>query len=264
MAMTVRVAAVQSALGKGSYRKAVEDTQTLIRQAAKRGAEIVCLPEHWLLEYREHAYNVVHELAEIARSERVYVISGANYTPISGSKPEEIRIRSFLISPGGQIVGQQDKVHLFRNERNEATPGDGYEAFDTPLGKIGIAICYDNVFPEASRSLVLKGADLLFVPSRIVSEGADPWILYLRTRALENRVPVVAPNIFHPTRYVGGSVIIDLVVDHSSRVVLPKIIASAKSGEVVIVADVDIDRARELRRERLSDRRLSAYFGLQS
>jgi predicted amidohydrolase len=227
MEMTIRVAALQVALGKGSYRIAVEDTQTLIRQAANAGAQIVCLPEHWLLEYGEQGYTVVKELAETARSERVYVISGANYTPIPSAKPEEIRIRSFLISPGGQIVGQQDKVHLFQNEKNVATTGDGYEIFETPLGKIGICICYDNVFPEASRTLVLRGADLLFVPSRIISEGVDPWILYLRTRALENRVPVVAPNIFHPARYVGGSVIIDLVVNHSSPVVSPRITASA-------------------------------------
>jgi predicted amidohydrolase len=169
-----------------------------------------------------------------------------------------------VIGPDGQIAGHQDKVHLFRDERKLATPAGGYSAFETAVGKIGITICYDNVFPEACRTLVLKGADLVFVPSRIALEGLDPWILYLRTRALENRIPVVAPNIFDSPRYVGGSVIIDLEVNPASRVVVPKIVASAGSGEKVIIADVDIEKARELRKERLSERRTSAYGAAQS
>ncbi len=264
MEMLIRVAAAQVALGKGSYRKTVDDALGLIRQAAQLGAQIICLPEHWLLEYREQEYDAVKELSETARSERLFIITGANYARIPKSNSREIRISSFLLGPGGKIVGQQDKVHLFQSEKDIATPGEGYEVFSTPLGKIGIAICYDNVFPEVSRTLVLKGADLVFVPSRIVSEGVDPWMLYLRTRALENRVPVIAPNVFHPPRYIGGSVIVDLEADSSSRVVLPIIVASAKSGESVIVADIDVDRARELRKDRLSDRRPNAYVGLQS
>ena len=259
--MPVRVAAAQLALGRGSYSKSVEHALSLIEQAAELDAQIVCLPEHWLLEYPEQGDGGIQKIVGISKSKHVFVVTGANYTPIENG---ERRIRSYLIGPEGQVMGHQDKIHLFRGEKNAAKPGDSYEIFETALGKIGILVCYDNVFPEAARTLVLKGADVLFVPSRIISEGVDPWILYLRTRTLENRVPVVAPNIFDPPRYLGGSVIVDLVVNNSVNVVFPRIAASARSGECVIYADIDIDRARELRKERLSDRRPSAYTGFSS
>jgi predicted amidohydrolase len=261
--MIVRVAAIQLALGKASYRKAVDDAIALIQHARNEGAQIVCLPEHWLLEYGELGYNAAQELADTAKANRVYLITGANYTPVErngGSR--ELRIRSILLSPEGQMIGEQDKVHLFHGEKNTATAGEAYRTFPTSLGNVGIIVCYDNVFPETARTLTLKGADLLFVPSRIIADGLDPWILYLRARSLENRIPVIAPNVFDPPRYVGGSVIVDLEMDSASGVVRPKIVASAKNGESLITADVNVDLARELRRERFGDRRPEAYSNL--
>jgi predicted amidohydrolase len=76
---------------------------------------------------------------------------------------------------------------------------------------------------------------------------------------LENRIPVIAPNVFDPPRYLGGSVIIDLEENEGSPVVLPKIVASAGSGETVILADINIEKARKLRSKRLSERMPSTY-----
>ncbi len=253
--MHCRVAAAQMALGKGSYEKTLDAAQNLIGEAAKSQAQIVCLPEHWLIEFWKEATDATERLAEVARTRHIFVVTGANFTP----NHSNICVRSTLIDSAGQILGWQDKIHLFRDERSVAVPGQEYKVLQTTFGGIGITICYDNVFPEAARTLTLRGADLLFVPSRIISEGLDPWLLYLRTRALENRIPVVAPNVFHPPRYLGGSVIIELSQGDSS-VVLPKIVASAGTGEKVIVADVDIDNARKLRSDRLSQRMASAYY----
>ena len=169
-----------------------------------------------------------------------------------------LTVRSTIIDSSGKILGYQDKIHLFRDERSVAVPGGKYNVLQTPFGSVGITICYDNVFPEAARTLTLQGADMLFVPSRIILDGIDPWVLYLRTRALENRLPVIAPNILHPPRYMGGSVIIELE-ENAGPVILPKIVASAGSRETVIVADLDIDKSRRLRSERLSQRVPSAY-----
>ena len=257
--MTVRVAAIQLALGKGSYNKAVENAAGLIHRAKSEGAQIVCLPEHWLLEYRELGYNAVQELTPVAQSNRVYLITGANYTQAVSNGSKTLRIRSVLLGPDGQMLGKQDKVHLFREEKNAASPGEGYQVFPTPLGNIGISVCYDNAFPEAARTLSLNGADLLFVPSRIIANGLDPWILYLRTRSLENRIPVIAPNVFHPPRYAGGSIIIDPKLDDASGVVTPEIVASATTGETAVIADVNVDMLRTLRRERLNERQPEAY-----
>lgn len=78
-----------------------------------------------------------------------------------------------------------------------------------------------------------------------------------------NRIPIVAPNVFDPLRYLAGSVIIGLSAVNPSPVVVPKILASAKSGELLIVADVDVETAEELRKERLMDSRSRAHTGLE-
>ncbi len=253
--MHCRVAAAQISLTKGSYEERIEDAQNLIHEASKSGAQIVCLPEHWLLEYWREANDAPDRLAKTAKTEHIFVITGANYMRNRSGN----RIRSALIDADGRLVGWQDKVHLFRDERIMADPGENYEILQTPFAKLGITICYDNVFPEASRTLALRGAELLFVPSKIISEGLDCWLLYLRTRALENRMPVIAPNVFDPPKHLGGSVIIDLEESSNSLVVLPKILASAREGEAVIVADVDLERAGRLRANRLSERKTEAY-----
>jgi len=260
-AMFIRVAGAQVALGKRDYLSAIEDARKLVKTAAEHGARIVCLPEHWLLEYREHGSRATEQLCTAARESGIFVISGANYMPDATPTYTGLRIRSVLISPDGRRLGQQDKVHLYGNEKTVAEPGEQYNVFQTTLGRIGILICYDNMFPEAARTLALKGADLLFVPSKIGRDALDPWIMYLRTRALENRIPIVAPNVFRPPRYVGGSAIVDVEPQGEGKVVVPRIVSFAKSGEQVLVADVDVDRARELRKERFLDRRPTAYFG---
>ena len=259
--MPVRVAAVQFALSKHDYHAAIDRASHLVEAAGKNGARIVCFPEHWLLEYREHGDIAIERLCDAARKTGILVISGGNYMPDAPPASTELRIRSILIGPDGKRLGQQDKVHLYGSEKKAARPGDQYSVFQTTLGKIGILICYDNMFPEAARTLVLKGADLLFVPSKISRDALDPWIIYIRTRVLENRVPIIAPNVFRPPRYVGGSLIVNPEPQGEAGVVLPKIVASAESGEQILFADLDVEGARVLRKERLLDRRPTAYFG---
>ena len=255
------VAALQLALGQRDYRMAVENAGKLVKTAGEQGAKIVCFPEHWLLEYREQGQRALDQLCDAAREARTFVITGANYVPDAPPKSTELRVRSVLIGPDGNCIGQQDKVHLYQSEKNVAEPGEHYNVFQTTLGKIGILICYDAMFPEAARTLALKGADLLFVPSRTGAAALDPWILYLRTRTMENRIPIIAPNVFRPPRYIGGSVVVDLDRQRDTNVVLPKIVASAKSGEQLILANVNVEQARVLRKERFLDRRPTAYFG---
>jgi len=261
MKLSTRVAAVQFGLGKQNYNQAVESAETLVKAAANQGAKIVCFPEHWLLEFREHGHRAIERLSKAARDSSIFVITGANYMPNAIPTSPELRVRSLVIDSKGKVLGQQDKVHLYKSEKKVATPGNQYEVIQSPYGRIGILICYDCMFPEAARTLALKGADLIFAPSRIGYLALNPWILYLRTRALENRVPIIAPNVFRPPRYVGGSVIVGLTEESDSKVVVGKVQASAGSGEKVIVADVGIERARELRRDRFLDRRPTAYFG---
>ena len=259
--MPVRVAAVQIELGRPTYRQAIEGAQQLVKIAADGGAQIACFPEHWLLQYREHGQIAIQELSQTAHDMRIFVLTGANYTPNLTPTSPELRVRCSVIGPDGRLLGYQDKVHLYGAEKTVAKPGSQYNVLQTALGKLGILICYDAMFPEAARTLALKGADLIFSPSRIGYAALDPWVMYLRTRALENRLPIVAPNVFRPPRFAGGSLIVDLSTQGDGRVVLSKLVAAAGAGEKIIIADVDIERAMELRRERFLDRQPTAYFG---
>lgn len=71
-------------------------------------------------------------------------------------------------------------------------------------------ICYDTVFPGVAESLTKKGAQILFSPSRIVKEGIEPWRMYVQVRSLENRIPIIAPNV-SDNKFGGNSLIIELV-----------------------------------------------------
>ncbi len=257
--MRVRVAAAQLGLGKSSFDRTISDAQTAISRAARSGAKIVCLPEHWLLDYRDRVDEAVNTLVNMASQWKIFVVTGANYVTVENGESITTRVRSQLIDPHGQILGVQDKAHLFQAEKQLATPGEGFQVFRTEFASIGVTVCYDNVFPESSRTLALKGADILFVPSRIIVEGLEPWLVYLKSRALENRLPVVAPNVTYPPKYVGGSVIVDLEVKHSTNIVIARIVASAGEEERVIFADVDLEQARMLRGERLAERQPSTY-----
>jgi len=254
--MRLSVAAAQLALGKESYNKAISDACSAVSTAAQNGAEIICLPEHWLLEYHDKIGEAIGELSRAARQNKIFIITGANYTTLDTG---QVRVRSQLIDSNGTVRGVQDKVHLFLGEKQSAIAGSEFQLFETEFARVGITICYDNTFPESSRTLALKNADLLFAPSRIVARGMEPWLLYLKTRALENRLPIIAPNVTYPPTYIGGSVIIDLEVDKSMNIVFPKIVASAKDEEKVLLADVNVERARELRKEKLAERLPNAY-----
>jgi predicted amidohydrolase len=254
-AVTIRVAAIQLGLHQSSYEDVIDNALSMVKEAAESDVNIACLPEHWLIEYQDRVGESVAQLSKAAEDYGIWLVTGANYT----REANTTFVESALLAPDGSIVGRQRKIHLFGDERAHAVAGSEYNVFEAGGYKAGIVICYDNVFPEVSRILALKGAEILFVPSRIRAEGVDPWLLYLRVRALENRIPIVAPNIFRPPRYLGGSVIVDVKEDRASGVVLPEVKALAKHDDQIVVADVDLEKARQLRRARFAARRPETY-----
>ncbi len=255
-----RIAAVQLSPNRTSPKQTVEQATQLVADAAKKGAGVICLPEHWLLDNRADASQHYETFSRLASGLGVFLIPGANFVGSGDLK----HVECVLINPSGEIVGRQYKTHLFRAEKQHGQPGSEYAVYDAGKLRIGLVVCYDNVFPEVPRILAVKGADVLFVPSRIVSEGWEPWVLYLRTRAMENRVACVGPNIFLPPRFGGRSVIVGLDLVGEAEVVYPTILAEAKDGPGVILADVDIERMRTLRQARFSERRPELYRDLTS
>ncbi len=99
-----------------------------------------------------------------------------------------------LLGPEGDLIGDYRKVHLKGEERLAFRPGYRYPVFDLPFGRVGLLIGWDLAFPEAARSLVLDGAELICVSAAWEASHAEEWRAYCLSRAYENAVFVAAVN----------------------------------------------------------------------
>jgi predicted amidohydrolase len=252
---SVKVAALQIDCA-GSLQELEKRAVRMIRKAAELGATIACLPEHWIPSPMGGAAQVLRTFQRAAKEFQIYVISGAEFA----KSKDSTMVESFLVGPRG-LVGVQQKVHLFGRERKRAKPGNRYSVFKAYGVTFGVAICHDLVYPEVARILALKGAEIIFSPAKINRIGLYPWHVYVRARALENRVPVVSPNFLRPPRFPGGSLIVG-VQDVGGGVVYPKVLAEASASSKLLTADLDLKTARRLRRQRLQARMVGTYLPL--
>jgi len=241
----------------GSKLEIEERALGMVREAARKGARIICLPEHWIPEERADLENELPVFAEIARKTGTYIIPGADYLRRGG----RVTVESVILGPKGE-VGRQQKVHLFAGEKKKATPGNTYQIFKMDGVNVGISVCHDLVYPEVTRILALRGAEIIFAPAKISGTGLEPWQLYVKVRALENRIPIVSPNFLSPPKFSGGSLIMGFSVKADEGVVYPSALARAGSEPRVLVAELDLKSIRRYRRERLQARRPETYSDL--
>lgn len=227
----------------------------LIRRAREENAELACLPEIWLPEeFCLTRKGLLDELRGAAQEQGLYLLTGALPEKTNGKK----EIVSHLISPEARLLGSQSKIHLFRSQQDRYQAAKSLKPIKTPLGTLGILVCYDDVFPEPARRLALEGSDVLLIPSRIRREGVRPWQLYLQVRALENRIPVIAPNITGLPVYNGHSLAVGLDHDVKRDIVYPQL-SEASARQQVLTVDVDLAQSKKLREDRLSERRPELY-----
>jgi len=185
----------------------------LLREAKDRGAEIACLPENFSFIGLKDADKlqvaeadgegpVQDFLSKTARELKLWILGGS--TPIKGDSAHRVANTSLLYDAAGKRVARYDKIHLFdvtvpgRNERyvesKHVTPGESLVVADTPVGRLGLSVCYDMRFPELYRALVARGAEWLAMPAAFtVPTGLAHWETLLRARAIENLCYVVAP-----------------------------------------------------------------------
>jgi predicted amidohydrolase len=257
-------------------RRSVTDART-------RGASLVVLPESALggYLYEPHVAGAPvpcdappalrrdgEEIARIARWAGDVVVC-VGYTEDAPGGPYS----SAVCVNGDGVLGHHRKVHLPIGERHAFAAGDGFAAFDTPIGRIGMLVCYDKTFPEAARRLALDGAGLIASLSAWPICRVDPatWMrrdlqvrhfnLLDQTRALENQVVWVSANQvgrFGRLRFAGQS----KVVDPRGRVL-------ARTGAHAGVACARVDApgvvaAARTRLSYLDDRRPLAYADAQA
>lgn len=182
-----------------------------LREAATRGAAMAFLPEMSLLLDRDRRRSATHiaresdspwpaALQEMARRHGLWLHTGS--MPLLADDGERRVNRSHVIAADGSIRARYDKIHMFdvtlpsgENWAESAAyvGGDALSLVDTPLGRLGLSICYDLRFPELYRALVDRGAELIAVPAAFtVSTGEAHWHVLLRARAIETGCHVIA------------------------------------------------------------------------
>jgi predicted amidohydrolase len=184
----------------------------LIGAATGQGAGLVALPEFATFLDRDsrsmrgsavHSESTLKALSLMARQHDVTLLVGS-LVMLAGDQPDGLLAnRSFLIGPDGTLWASYDKIHLFDatladgrvvGESRHYLGGTSAPVVETPLGQIGMSICYDLRFPQLYRALARAGAEILSIPAAFTAEtGAAHWEPLLRARAIETGAFVLAP-----------------------------------------------------------------------
>lgn len=262
--MKARCALVQMQFARDADTN-VERAAEHVRQAAREGAQIVCLSELSTTIYpcyvEEPAYREWAEpvpgrstdaMALAAKEAGVYVIFPLYELASDGRRFNT----AVFIEPNGEIAGRYRKnsipdvrlPEMMGMEKFYFDPGDlGYPVFQTELGlTVAVTICYERHFPEGARSLALAGADVLFVPTATAG-GRDMWEVELRGHAIANLMWVAGVNRVgtdedgSPARFYGDS----MVVAPSGEVVA----RAGDEGEAIVHAEIDTSLSERLRED---------------
>ncbi len=224
----------------------------LKRAVSQHGAELVVFPETVTTGYEtgldalalwdlvdEAPGRITQDIQAAARELGVYVV-WPSYR--RGAQRGVVYNSAILIGPDGEIVGIYDKTHPAPWERTDGggwvTVGTRADVFETALGSIGMIICYDGDFPELSRLLAVKGAEII-VRASALQRSYDIWYITNAARAYDNHVYLVASNLVGPDARgnygFGHSMIVNPIAWR---------LAQARGTEEIIAARLDPDPLR--------------------
>jgi N-carbamoylputrescine amidase len=267
-----------------------------VRDAAKRGANIVCLPELFRAQYFCQREDIklfdlaeaipgpsTTKLAEVAREARVVIVASL----FERRAPGLYHNTAVTLGQDGNIISVYRKMHIpddpLYYEKFYFTPGDlGFKAVDTPFGRVGTLVCWDQWYPEGARLTALQGAEVLFYPTAIGWHPAekeefgaaqyDAWQTIQRGHAIANGVYVAGVNrVGHETgdirgncasgpglEFWGGS----FLADPFGRIVAK----ASHEEEEILIGEIDLALLEDTRRNWpfLRDRRIDAYGPITS
>lgn len=267
----------------------LKKTLSWVKKAAKKGAQVICLPELYRSQYFcQKEDSSIFDLAETipgtsttafqkaAKENKVVII-----VPLFEKRaPGVYHNSAVIIDADGKILGTYRKMHIPDDpsyyEKYYFTPGDlGFKSFKTKFGNIGTLICWDQWYPEGARLTALKGAEVLFYPTaigwhpkekkRYGKAQKDSWITIQRSHAIANGVYVASANRIglekieprsDGIQFWGSSFICD-----PQGVVLAQ---ASEDKEEILLAEVDLKHLETIRRNWpfLRDRRIDAYSGI--
>lgn len=226
---------------------------------ATQGARWIVTPENAVVfgnrnDYHQHAEPmgngpIQRELAQIARENGVWLLVGS--MPIA--RAHGVTTTSILFNPQGEPAAYYDKLHMFDvdvadshqryRESETFTPGDALTVVPTPMGSLGLSICYDVRFPHLYSQLRRLGAQILVVPAAFTAvTGRAHWEALLRARAIETQCWVVAVG-------QGGHHVCGRETWGHSMVISPwgDIVASLEQPAATLIADIDLHQVEQVR-----------------
>ena len=279
----VTVAATQMACSNDTDKN-VSNAEKLVRQAASKGAQIILIQElfesqYFCMDQKEELFELskpfdnhptIKKFSELAKELKVVL-------PVSFfEKANRAHYNSVaIVDADGSILGKYRKSHIpdgpGYQEKFYFNPGDtGFKVWNTKYAKIGVGICWDQWFPEAARSMVLNGAELLLYPTAIGGEpeddgfdSSDMWQRAMIGHAASNQIPVIASNRIGTEKgidienyFYGRS----FVTNHTGD----KIAEGSRDKEEVLIGKINLSEAETLRNVWgvFRDRRPELYKGL--
>lgn len=247
-----------------SSTKVIENlayVERMMAKACEEGVSLVVLPENFaFMGFKEDKLSVAEvygqgpiqqKISELAKHFRLWVIAGTMPIKTAGSK---VRSACMVYDDKGSQAARYDKIHLFdvrvsdREAHEESATverGDEVVVVHTPVGAVGLTVCYDLRFPELYRQLLFKGAELLSVPSAFTAlTGMAHWELLLRARAVENLCFVIAANQWGHHENGRDTFGHSMVIEPWGSIV-----AEQEMGTGLLTADIDLKRLQQLRQQ---------------
>ena len=279
----ITVAATQMACSNETDKN-VSNAEKLVRQAASEGAQIILIQElfesqYFCMDQKEELFELskpfenhptIKKFSELAKELKVVL-------PVSFfEKANRAHYNSVaIVDADGSVLGKYRKSHIpdgpGYQEKFYFNPGDtGFKVWNTKYAKIGVGICWDQWFPEAARSMVLSGAELLLYPTAIGGEpeddgfdSSDMWQRAMIGHSASNQIPVIASNRIGTEKgidienyFYGRSFVTNHVGD--------KIAEGSRDKEEVLIGKINLSEAETLRNVWgvFRDRRPELYKGL--
>jgi N-carbamoylputrescine amidase len=282
---TVTVAATQMACSWDRNANMAR-AEKLIREAARRGANIVLIQElfetpYFCKDHQPRHFDLAKPLAGHPAVERFRALARELdvVLPVSVFEHENHAFYNsiVIVDAGGEVLGSYRKSHIPEgpgyHEKFYFSPGDtGFKVFKTRFAKLGVAICWDQWFPEAARAMALMGAEILLYPTAIGSEPQDSsldssghWQRTMQGHAAANVMPLVASNRIgteegekYTMTFYGSA----FIASHTGE----KVAEADRSTETVLTACFDLDAVRRYREAwgLFRDRRPDLYYPLLS
>ncbi|MDO5852227.1 MAG: carbon-nitrogen hydrolase family protein [Methanobacteriaceae archaeon] len=247
----------------------------MIQEATNNNAKLIALPEMFICPYsnnkfKEYSENkdlkqVIPEIQKKAKENSIYIIAGS----IPELVNDKLYNTAYVINDKGKIIGKHRKIHLFDidipgkitfKESDTLTGGNKITVIDTPIGKIGIGICYDIRFPELWGLMNKEKIDFAILPGAFnMITGPMHWQKLLQTRAIDNQIYMLAIS---PARNDNPYYI---AYGHS-MIINPQgeIVVDAKEDENIIYSILNPEKIKEVRQQiPLTDHKRNDIYKLE-